>query len=110
MSAESLVSRSASEESFFDNSEWVYLPENVVLQILFYLSPREILNVGQCCKRYNRISKDDYLWRKFFQRDFKIEKNIQLKPGEKSASSTPLFYVDYRQVNAFSWQVKFPGG
>jgi F-box and WD-40 domain protein 5 len=92
MSLENL-NHNEKEEILFDNSEWVYLPENVLLQILFYLSPREILNVGICCKRYNRISKDDYLWRKFFQRDFKVEKNIQLKPGE---SLFPLNYNNFQ--------------
>lgn len=68
----------------FDNenySNWYLIPEPVLLKILADLSARDILNVGECCRRWNQISKDDYLWRKIFQRDFKIDRNIGLKPG-----------------------------
>lgn len=65
------------EESF-----WNLIPEPVLFNILFYLKPLEILNTGLCCRRWHKISQDDFLWRKIFQRDFKIEKNIGLKPGE----------------------------
>lgn len=68
----------------FDNenySNWCFIPEPVLLKILAHLSARDILNAGECCRRWNQISKDDYLWRKIFQRDFKIDRNIVLKPG-----------------------------
>lgn len=65
------------EESF-----WNLIPEPVLLNILFYLKPLDILSAGLCCRRWNKISQDDFLWRKIFQRDFKIERNIGLKPGE----------------------------
>lgn len=62
-------------------SNWCLIPEPVLLKILAHLTARDILNAGECCNRWNQIAKDDYLWRKVFQRDFKIERNIGLKPG-----------------------------
>ncbi|GAB0097263.1 F-box/WD repeat-containing protein 5 [Sergentomyia squamirostris] len=65
-------------------SDWNLIPEPVLLKIYFQLSPREILNAGETCRRWCDISRDDYLWRKVFKRDFKVDKNIGLKPGAES--------------------------
>lgn len=64
-----------------DVSNWPLMPEPVFLTILNYLTAREILNAGECCRRWNDITKDDYLWKKIFQRDFKVDSVIGLKPG-----------------------------
>lgn len=63
-------------------SNWSLVPEPVFLTILNYLTAREILNAGESCRRWNDITKDDYLWKKIFQRDFKVDSVIGLKPGE----------------------------
>lgn len=62
-------------------SNWSLVPEPVFLTILNYLSARDILSAGECCRRWNDITKDDYLWKKIFQRDFKVDSVIGLKPG-----------------------------
>lgn len=67
-----------------DNSLWWTLPEPVVLQIMSYLGPKDILNAGQTCRRWYEISHEDFLWRKLFHRDFKIQKNIGIKPGSEN--------------------------
>lgn len=67
-----------------DVSNWSLVPEPVFLTILNLLTAREILNAGECCRRWNDITKDDYLWKKIFQRDFKVDSVIGLKPGEFS--------------------------
>lgn len=64
-----------------DVSNWSLVPEPVFLTILNYLTAREILSAGECCRRWNDITKDDYLWKKIFQRDFKVDSVIGLKPG-----------------------------
>lgn len=65
-----------------DVSNWSLVPEPVFLTILNHLTAREILNAGECCRRWNDITKDDYLWKKIFQRDFKVDPVIGLKPGK----------------------------
>lgn len=86
ISSPSSVPPSSSPKSFpnmniFDNSCWCVVPEEVFLQILYYLTHKDVLNVGLCCKRWNTISKDDFLWKKMFHRDFKIDIHISIKPG-----------------------------
>lgn len=76
------------ESESFDNSEWVYMPENVLVKIMMYMEVREVLDMGFCCKRWYRISRDDWIWRKAFQKDFglPLNKRVGLKPG------TPLYF------------------
>lgn len=73
------------ESESFDNSEWVYMPENVLVKIMMYMEVREVLDMGFCCKRWFRISRDDWIWRKAFQKDFglPLNKKVGLKPGNK---------------------------
>lgn len=66
----------------WNNTEWNFIPDPVLLKILNLLSVRDILNVSECCRRWNDITKDDYLWKRIFQRDFKVNRTIPLKPGE----------------------------
>lgn len=60
---------------------WSLIPEPVFLKILNHLTARDILQAGECCRRWNDISRDDFLWKKVFQRDFKVDRTIGLKPG-----------------------------
>nr|XP_029714142.1 F-box/WD repeat-containing protein 5-like isoform X1 [Aedes albopictus] len=72
------------EEDYCENSPWVFIPEPMFTKIFLYLEPRDMLNAGQTCKRWNKLSRDDYIWRKYFQREFKVDTNIGLKPGAES--------------------------
>ena len=51
---------------------WEIIPEEILLQILFYLKHDEICRVGSICKRWLLISKDEILWRRVLRRDFKL--------------------------------------
>lgn len=66
----------------WNTTEWDYIPDPILLKILTHLHVRDILNVSECCRRWNDICKDNYLWKKVFQRDFKVDKSIALKPGK----------------------------
>lgn len=87
MSCNIVITSDDEAEHCISVSHWSLVPEPVFLTILNYLTAREILNVGECCRRWNDITKDDYLWKKVFQRDFKVDAVIGLKPGELSVSS-----------------------
>ncbi|XP_033488471.2 F-box/LRR-repeat protein 12 [Epinephelus lanceolatus] len=40
-----------------------YLPENILIDMLSYLSVRELVRAGRVCKRWRRLVKDQRLWR-----------------------------------------------
>lgn len=79
--------RMTRSRSAYEKSKWWTIPEPVLLKVLYYLKPKDVLNAGVTCKRWWMISQDDLLWRKMFLRDFKVEANIGLKPGAESWSS-----------------------
>lgn len=83
MSTDSVKSIEDDVNYVWNATEWDFIPDPILLNILTQLSVRDILNVSECCRRWNDISKDDYLWKKVFQRDFKVDKSIALKPGNK---------------------------
>ncbi|TDH07401.1 hypothetical protein EPR50_G00105630 [Perca flavescens] len=40
-----------------------YFPENILIDVLSYLSVRELVRAGRVCKRWKRLVKDQRLWR-----------------------------------------------
>lgn len=64
---------------------WSSLPENLLIEILKYAKVKTIVNCSATCKRWNFIANDEMLWKWRFQQDFKIDKRIQRKPGERES-------------------------
>lgn len=81
---EDSVNSNSSDKNIDEDSlsHWNLIPEPVLLKILNSLTARDILNASECCHRWNFIARDNYLWRKIFQRDFKVDPAIGLKPGK----------------------------
>uniref|UniRef100_A0A182SSB3 F-box domain-containing protein n=1 Tax=Anopheles maculatus TaxID=74869 RepID=A0A182SSB3_9DIPT len=70
--------------TYVDNSPWVFIPEPLFIKIFLQLRACDVLNAGQCCKRWYKLSKDDYIWRKYFSREFNVDPSIPLKRGAES--------------------------
>lgn len=47
----------------FRESNLDYFPENILIDVLSYLSVRELVRAGRVCKRWKRLVKDQRLWR-----------------------------------------------
>ncbi|XP_034544989.1 F-box/LRR-repeat protein 12-like [Notolabrus celidotus] len=47
----------------FKDSNLDYFPENILIDVLSYLSVRELVRAGRVCKRWKRLVKDQRLWR-----------------------------------------------
>ncbi|XP_059202647.1 F-box/LRR-repeat protein 12-like [Centropristis striata] len=41
-----------------------YFPENILIDVLSYLSVKELVRAGRVCKRWKRLVKDQRLWRR----------------------------------------------
>lgn len=65
-----------------DFSDWWSIPEPVLLRVLSYLKPCDVAAAASTCKRWYSIGYDDWIWHKLFLRDFKLDRNIDLKPGK----------------------------
>ncbi|XP_078345464.1 F-box/WD repeat-containing protein 5-like isoform X2 [Oculina patagonica] len=50
-----------------ENSHWTDIPDNLLLQIFCFLSPKEVLLAGEVCRNWHRLSKDELLWKSFLK-------------------------------------------
>ena len=89
---------SENEEYFEESSIWWRIPEEVLLKVLLYLTPRDAISVSQCCRRWEKIARDDYIWKRYFHHDFKIDRNIGLKPGKKMKIFMQFVMLSIRKV------------
>lgn len=92
-----------SESESFSN--WAYMPELVLLKVFSYLEAKDVLSLAQCCKTWNQVSRDESVWRKFFQRDFGLptNKKVGLKPGKSFSTRSrknDMFYFWQRCVTS----------
>lgn len=78
-------SRSVSSESEDENDNWYYMPDSILLPIFKLLTPRELVTAGSVCKPWNRVSKDEFLWKDLFYRTYKIEPSVGIMPGNDRA-------------------------
>lgn len=67
---------------------WDYMPDQMLLQIFQYLSARDLLNAGQTCRLWNRVSYDQMLWKHLMYRDYKISPSVGKLPGEPQCPFT----------------------
>lgn len=61
--------------------DWFYMPELVLINIFKYLSLKELINASKVCKHWNRVSKDEYLWKRLFYLNYDIYDNVGILPG-----------------------------
>uniref|UniRef100_A0A3B3C2H8 F-box and leucine rich repeat protein 12 n=1 Tax=Oryzias melastigma TaxID=30732 RepID=A0A3B3C2H8_ORYME len=47
----------------FKGCDLDYFPENILIDVLSFLSVRELVRAGRVCKRWKRLVKDQRLWR-----------------------------------------------
>lgn len=95
--------KSESDEQFdtnFDICGWVSIPENVLVRIFKLIAVKDILSCSETCRRWNFISNDSQLWKFKTQNDFKINKKIPRKPGERivlfsSQITSPIRMIQY---------------
>lgn len=88
------TSKSESEINDEVADMWKLIPENVLINIFKYSKVKDILSSSAACKRWNFIANDEMLWKWKFQQDFKIDKRIQRKPGEKENQQHILCFLD----------------
>ena len=67
-----------------ENDNWFYMPDSILLSIFRYLSPKDLLTAGEVCKAWNRVSRDEFLWKDLFYHIFKIDPSIGIVPGESN--------------------------
>ena len=62
--------------------DWYYMPDSILLSIFQYLNPKELLTAGEVSRSWNRVSRDELLWKKLFYRTYKVDPSIGIVPGK----------------------------
>ncbi|KAL5012561.1 hypothetical protein ScPMuIL_011112 [Solemya velum] len=78
--------------------QWHCLPDDIVIQVFFYLPAPDLLNAGVACRRWLRISYDDLLWKDLFHHHWKVKFSVPLPDGKAS------WLQEYRRLHYCSPQ------
>lgn len=100
-----------STQIFRGDENWYYMPDSILLSIFQYLTPKELVTAGEVCRSWNKISRDEFLWRNLFYQTYKIDSDIGIIPGKTSwfeefkrlTYHTPL--IETEVLNRHSHQV-----
>lgn len=65
-----------------EESPWAAAPDIFLLQIFYYLTPKELMTVAFVSKSWSRVCYDNTLWKKIFYRFIKVEPDVPICPGE----------------------------
>lgn len=63
-------------------ASWAYLPEPIFLHLAGFIDVGDVLSMSATCSSWNYQCQDDYLWKRLFRRDFKVDPSIGLRPGK----------------------------
>jgi hypothetical protein len=64
--------------------DWFFIPDPVFLIIFQYLNPKELLTAGEVCRSWNRLSRDELLWKALVNRTYKVDSSVGIMPGERA--------------------------
>lgn len=73
------------------------LPNEIIFQIIFEMSVKDVINFSRTCKKINSLCNDEYIWKYMLNRDFK---NIIL-PSYKSPKEYYQLNVKYHIVDLY---------
>lgn len=66
------------------SSVWENIPDSITLHVFSFLPAACLLQAGKVCRCWNRVTRDELLWRDLFYRHWKIDRNISMAPGRSS--------------------------
>ncbi|XP_070563828.1 F-box/LRR-repeat protein 12-like [Ptychodera flava] len=66
------------------------LPDNIILEIFYFLDPRDMCRIARVCKTWNRLINDKLLWRHVDLRNYRVDLRSVWKVIRNHFSSTLL--------------------
>ncbi|XP_063847702.1 LOW QUALITY PROTEIN: F-box/WD repeat-containing protein 5-like [Scylla paramamosain] len=64
--------------------DWSLLPDSLLLHIFTHLEFNDTPIIGLVCKSWLRVSRDEFLWKHFFYKDFQVDPSVPIMPGRSS--------------------------
>ncbi|KIC72674.1 hypothetical protein DB42_CV00310 [Neochlamydia sp. EPS4] len=81
------------------------IPEEVIVHIFSFLSPKELVNAQQVCKHWKRIGNEETLWKRHHQQQFK-DKPLHISFYPKVLRSFRNSYLVYSRFELIDRKVK----
>lgn len=63
-------------------SLWPYLPHPALYHICQYLNYKELLKIGEVCRSWLTVSRDELLWKNLFYSNFKVDRSVPIIAGK----------------------------
>lgn len=76
------------------NNIWRNLPDSLLLHIFCFLSPNEVVLAGEVCRNWNRVSKDELLWKHLLQKTLLNRAGDNIELPVKSSS----WFEEYKRI------------
>ncbi|KAF5300334.1 hypothetical protein FQA39_LY11191 [Lamprigera yunnana] len=72
------------EENMIEDYQnvWPYLPYPALFRICQYLNYKELLKIGEVCRSWWIVSRDELLWKNLFYHNFKMDKSVPIIAGK----------------------------
>ena len=104
ISDDSGVSVSEIEEELSGNEEddqslWWAIPDLVLLKIMSLLTTKDITNISATCHRWYGLANDDIMWKHRFQKHFRTDPAISLRPGKFDLIFLTIYVIFCVKVN-----------
>ncbi|BBI17350.1 F-box protein [Neochlamydia sp. S13] len=81
------------------------IPEELIVHIFSFLSPKELVNAQQVCKRWKRIGDEETLWKRHHQQHFK-DKPLHISFYPKILRSFRNSYLVYSWSESIDRKIK----
>ena len=76
-------------------SIWTELPDNLLLGIFCFLSPKELLIAGEVCRNWHRLSKDEMLWKFLLELTLNTDRSNKIKLPYSSSS----WFAEFQRIH-----------
>ncbi|KIC74082.1 F-box/WD repeat-containing protein 7 [Neochlamydia sp. EPS4] len=93
-------------------SSFLSLPEELHLHLFSYFNAKELCQLQQVCKYFQRMSEDPYLWSKRLKKDYSYHfssQHMQANPFYKHQSRLPMGVPGSPSISSYSdnWKTKY---
>ena len=75
-------------------SVWTELPDNLLLHIFCFLSPKDVLLAGEACRNWHRLSKDEMLWKFLLQETLNTGRN-----NKKKLPNSSSWFAEFQRIH-----------
>lgn len=86
---------------------WEFLPAPALFTTFQYLGYKDLVNAGKVCHHWYMVSKDEFLWKELFYRNFKVDRSVKIVSGNYELFHWVFVYFEVVLVNQSCFYIFF---